>query len=44
MKTLGDGLTCVVCEGDAPTVPVGWSETGSTVYAHPACCGEGEEA
>lgn len=35
-----DGLACIVCEGDAPSVPVGWSTTGSQVFACAECCGE----
>jgi hypothetical protein len=38
-----DGLACVVCEGEAPTIPVGWSETGSQVFACAGCCGEVDE-
>lgn len=35
-----DGLVCVVCGGDEPTVPVGRSDTGSQVFACAQCCGE----
>ena len=46
MKTLSeaqaDGLACVVCDGDEPTVPVGWSDTGSQVFACAECCGEAD--
>ena len=34
--------TCVVCELDIATVPVGRTETGAPVYACAACCGEGD--
>ncbi|NIJ10955.1 hypothetical protein FHU38_001299 [Saccharomonospora amisosensis] len=42
-----DGLACVVCGADylrvrVPHVPVGWSETGSQVFACVARCPDDE--